>query len=161
MPSFDVVSKVAMHEVENAVQQAQKEYASRYDFRGAEASIEKTDAGIMLRANSEGRVDAALDVLREKLARRQVSLKAIEAQAVEPAGGKMFRCLVKLNQGISQEKAKLVVKSLKDSKLKVQAAIQGDQVRVTGKKRDDLQAAIAHLRGADLDVDLQFENFRD
>ena len=162
MPSFDVVSKVTMHEVDNAVQQAEKEISTRYDFRGTNASVEKTDDGIMLRANSEGRVDAAWDVLREKMAKRNVSLKALDAQRMEPAGNSSYRRLIKLNQGISTDKAKELVKYLKGQKqLKVQGAIQGDQVRVTGKKRDDLQAAIQLLKQQDFGVDLQFENFRD
>lgn len=161
MPSFDVVSKVQMHEVDNAVQQAQKELETRYDFRGTDASVERNGEELTLRANSENRVEGAYDVLKEKLIKRKVSLKSIEAQKIEPAGGKSFRMAVKLNQGISTDQAKKVVAEIKNSKLKVQAAIQGEQVRVTGKKRDDLQAAIAHLRSADLNIDLQFENFRD
>lgn len=161
MPSFDVVSKVEMHEVDNAIQQATKEYAARYDFRGVDASAERSDEGILIKANSEGSLDSAYDVLKGKLVKRKVSLKCIEAQKVEPAGGKSFRQMIKLNQGISPEKAKLVVKAIKDSKQKVQASIQGDQVRVTGKKRDDLQATMQMLRGEDLDIDLKFENFRD
>lgn len=162
MPSFDVVSKVAMHEVDNAVQQAAKEVGTRFDFRGTDASVERTDEGLLLRANSEGRVEAALEVLKEKLVRRKISLKAIDVQPPHQAGGTSFRQLVKLNQGIATDKAKEVVKFLKGQKqLKVQGAIQGDQVRVTGKKRDDLQAAIALLREQDFKIELQFENFRD
>lgn len=162
MPSFDVVSKVSLHEVDNAVQQAAKELGTRFDFRGTDASVERTDEGLLLRANSEGRVEAALDVLKEKLVRRKVSLKAIDPQAPFQAGGSTFRQLVKLNQGIATDKAKEVIKFLKNEKqLKVQGAIQGDQVRVTGKKRDDLQAAIAQLREHDFGLELQFENFRD
>ena len=161
MPSFDVVSKVAMHEVENALQQAQKEVGTRYDFRDTKTTIERNDDGILLRANSEGRVEAALSVLQEKLVRRKVSLKALDVQKMEPAGGGTFRQLVKLSQGINKDKAKDVVKFLKDTKLKVQAAIQGDAVRVSGKKRDDLQECIQALRGHDFGIELQYENFRD
>src|SRR5262245_35409645 len=126
MASFDVVSKVQMHEVDNAVQQAGKEIATRYDFRDTGTEIERTDEGIALRSKTEGRLEAALSVLQEKLVRRKVSLKAIDPQKVEAAGGSAFRQLVKLNQGLSMEKAKEVVKFLKSSGLKVQGAIQAD-----------------------------------
>lgn len=161
MPSFDVVSKVAMHEVDNALLQAQKEVTTRFDFRDTDTSIERGDEGITLRSNSEGRIDAAYGVLQEKLVRRKVSLKAFEAQKIEKASGSTFRQLIKLNQGIDKEKAKDVVKYLKEAKLKVQAAIQGDAVRVSGKKKDDLQDAIRVLKTQDFGIDLQYENFRD
>jgi uncharacterized protein YajQ (UPF0234 family) len=161
MPTFDVVSKVAMHEVDNAVQQTSKEITTRYDFRDTGASIERNDDGILLRANSEGRVEAAFSVLQEKLVRRKVSLRSLDPQKMEPASGGSFRQLVKLNQGISKEKAKDVVQFLKGTKLKVQAAIQGDAVRISGKKKDDLQECIASLRQQDFGIELQYENFRD
>jgi uncharacterized protein YajQ (UPF0234 family) len=161
MPSFDVVSKLAMHEVDNAVQQAQKEVGTRFDFRGTGVSIEHEEDGIVLRANSESRVAAAYVVLQEKLAKRKVSLKALDPQKVEPAASSTYRQVIKLTQGIDKEKAKDVVKYLKDTKLKVQASIQGDSVRVTGKKRDDLQEGIAALRQHDFGIELQYENFRD
>jgi uncharacterized protein YajQ (UPF0234 family) len=161
MPSFDVVSKVQMHEVDNAVQQTAKEIATRYDFRDTGTGVERTDEGIVLRSGSEGRLEAALQVLQEKLVRRKVSLKAVDPQEPEPAGGSAFRQLVKLNQGLSMEKAKDVVKFLKGAGLKVQGAIQADQVRVTGPKKDTLQHAIAAMRDHDFGVELQFENYRD
>jgi uncharacterized protein YajQ (UPF0234 family) len=161
MPSFDVVSKVQMHEVDNAVQQTAKEISTRYDFRDTGTEIERSDAGIQLKSNSEGRLEAALTVLQEKLLRRKVSLKAIDPQKAEKAGGDTLRQLVKINQGISTDKAKDVVKFLKTTGLKVQASIQADQVRVSAKKRDDLQAAISAMRGHDFGLDLQFENYRD
>jgi uncharacterized protein YajQ (UPF0234 family) len=161
MASFDVVSKVQMHEVDNAVQQTGKEIATRYDFRETGTSIERTDEGIVLRSNSEGRLEAALQVLQEKLVRRKVSLKSIAPEKAAPAGGNAFRQLVKINQGLSMEKAKDVVKFLKGSGLKVQGAIQADQVRVTGPKRDTLQQAIAAMRNHDFGIELQFENYRD
>jgi uncharacterized protein YajQ (UPF0234 family) len=161
MPSFDVVSKLEMHEVDNAIQTASKEVGTRFDFRGTGTSIERTQEGIVIRANSEGRVEAALDVLKEKLVRRKVSLKALDAQKMEPAGGSTYRQLIKLTEGISTEKGKEIVKFLKESKLKVQGSIQQSQVRVTGKKRDDLQSAIAMLKQQDFGVELQYENFRD
>jgi len=161
MPSFDIVSKVPMHEVDNAVQQARKEVTTRYDFRDTGTSIERTEEGIMLRANSEGRVNAAYVVLQEKLTRRKLPLRAFEAQKMEPAASGTYRQLVKLTQGISIEKARDLVKFIKDSKLKVQSAIQGDAVRVSGKKKDDLQKIIQALREQDFGIDLQYENFRD
>ena len=161
MASFDVVSKVQMHEVDNALQQTGKEIATRYDFRDTGTEVERTEEGIVLRSKSEGRLEAALSVLQEKLVRRKVSLKAIDPQKVEPAGGSAFRQLVKINQGLSMEKAKDVEKFLKGSGLKVQGAIQADQVRVTGAKKDVLQQAIAAMRNHDFGVELQFENYRD
>ena len=161
MPSFDVVSKIQMHEVDNAVQQTSKEITARYDFRGTGAEIERTEEGIILRANAESRVEAIYVVLQEKLAKRKVSLKSLDPQKREPAAGNTYRQLIKLKQGVSKEQAKDIVKYLKDTKLKVQAAIQGDAVRVSGKKNDDLQECIAALRGHDFGVDLQYENFRD
>lgn len=161
MPSFDVVSQVDKHEVANAVQQARKEVTQRFDFRGTETEIEQNDEGICLRSEGEGRLDAALKVLEEKLVRRKVSLKVLDVQDPKPAGGKQFRQVVKLKEGIDKDRAKKLIKILKESKLKVQASIQGDVVRVTGKKKDDLQATMDELRGQDLDLPLQFINFRD
>ncbi|MGD8608301.1 MAG: YajQ family cyclic di-GMP-binding protein [Myxococcales bacterium] len=161
MPSFDVVSKLDQHEVDNATNQASKEIAQRFDFKGTETTIEQSEEGIVIRANSEGRIDAARDVLETKMVRRQVSLKSLDPQQPQPAGGKMWRQVIKLKEGVSKEKAKDIVKAIKDSKLKVQASIQGDAVRVSGKKRDDLQAAIAMVKEKDFDLPLQFVNFRD
>jgi uncharacterized protein YajQ (UPF0234 family) len=161
MPTFDVVSKLAMHEVENAIQQASKEITTRYDFRDTGAEIELTKDGIILRANSESRIVAVYVVLQEKCAKRGVSLKSLDPQKVEPASGSTQRQLIKLKQGIDKEHAKDVVKFLKDTKLKVQASINGETVRVSGKKRDDLQEAIAALRKHEFGVDLQYENFRE
>ena len=161
MPSFDVVSKIAMHELDNAVTQAQKEVGTRFDFRDTKTSIERNEEGIVLRANSEGRVEAALTVLHEKMVKRKVSLKALDAQKIEPAASGTFRQLIKLTQGINKDKARDVVKFLKDTKLRVQVAIQGDSVRVTGKKRDDLQECIQALRQQDFGIELQYENFRE
>ena len=161
MPSFDIVSELAHHEIDNAVQQAQKEVGTRFDFRGTDSSIERTEEGIVLRGNTQQRVEAALAVLQEKLAKRKVSQRALDPQPPEPAAKGHVRQLVKLKQGISKEKAKDVVQFLKDGKFKVQGSIQGDQVRVTGKKKDELQEAIQALRAKDFEVDLQFTNFRD
>lgn len=161
MPSFDVVSKVDSHEVDNARNQASKEIAQRFDFKGTETTIEQTDEGIVIRSNSEGRLDAARDVLETKMVRRQVSLKSLDPQQPQQAGGNMWRQVIKLKEGVSKEKAKEIVKAIKDSKIRVQASIQGDAVRVSGKKRDDLQETIAMLKEADFDLPLQFVNFRD
>lgn len=161
MPSFDVVSKVQMHEVDNAVQQTAKEIATRYDFRDTGTSIERTEEGISLRSTSEGRIEAAFKVLQEKFVRRKVSLKSLDPQKVESAGGSSFRQLVKLSQGLSTEKAKEIVKFLKGANLKVQGSIQADQVRVSGPKKDVLQQAITAIREQDFGVELQFENYRD
>lgn len=161
MPSFDVVSKLDHHEVDNAVDQARRETTQRYDFKGTETSIEKNEEGIVIRSNSEGRVDAARDVLESKAVKRKVSLKALDAQEAQPAGGQMWRQLIKLKEGVEKEKAKEIVKAIKEAKLKVQASIQGDLVRVNGKKRDDLQEAIVLLKEKDFDLPLQYINFRD
>lgn len=161
MPSFDVVSKVDQHELTNALDQAKREIGSRFDFKGTDASVEKTDEGIVLKANSEGRVDAVRQVLEDKIVKRKLSLKILDRQKVQPAGGMTYRQLLKLRDGVSQESAKEIVKIIKESKSKVQAAIQGDLVRVTGKKRDELQEVIALLKSKDLDLPLQFVNFRD
>jgi uncharacterized protein YajQ (UPF0234 family) len=162
MPSFDVVSKVDWSEFGNALLQAQKEIAQRFDFRNTETSLEKNDDGVVIVANALDRAKAALVVLEEKLIKRKVSLKHLDRQ--EPGKGPKgsVRLLIKLKEGIETEKAKQIVKLVKDSKLKVQASIHEDSVRVTGKKRDDLQDAIRMLRTAEgLELDLQFVNFRD
>lgn len=161
MPSFDIVSELDMHEIDNAVQQAQKEVGTRFDFRGTATEIERTDEGIILRGNSEGRIEAALLVLQEKLAKRKVSQRTLDPQKLEPAAKGHFKQLIKLKKGLSKEKAKDVVQFLKEGKFKVQGSIQGEQVRVSGKKRDDLQEVIQAVRAKDFELDLQFTNFRD
>jgi hypothetical protein len=162
MPSFDVVSKVDWSEFGNALLQAQKEIGQRFDFRNTETSLEKNEEGIVIIANAVDRCKAALVVLEEKLVKRKVSLKHLDRQ--EPGKGPKgsVRLLVKLKEGIETEKAKQIVKIVKDSKIKVQASIHEDSVRVSGKKRDDLQETMRLLRGQDsLELDLQFTNFRD
>lgn len=161
MPSFDVVSKVAMNEVDNALLQSQKEVAQRFDFKDTETTLEKTEEGIVLKSNSEGRLEAAYKVLQEKLVKRHVPLNAFEADPPKPAGGSMWRQIVKFKEGVAGEKAKEIVKFIKDSKMKVQAAIMGDQIRITGKKKDDLQETIQSLRAKDFGITLQYTNFRD
>jgi cyclic-di-GMP-binding protein len=162
MPSFDVVSKVDWAELGNALLQAQKEVGQRFDFRNTDTSLERNDEGVVIIANALDRAKAALVVFEEKLVRRKVSLKHLDRQ--EPGKGPRgtVRLLVKLKEGIETEKAKEIVKLVKESKLKVQAAIHEDSVRVSGKKKDDLQEAMRVLRGAEsLGLDLQFTNFRD
>lgn len=162
MPSFDVVSELNLMEVENGFNQARKEVAQRFDFKGTSTDLERDkDLNVVVKANSEGRAAAALQVLLEKLAKRGVPLEGVEPQAVEPASGGHVRQLVKLKRGLKVEDARKIVALLKESGLKVQGAIQGEAVRVTGKKRDDLQAAIAAIRAAPLKIPLQFQNFRE
>lgn len=161
MPSFDVVNQLDHHELDNAVDQARREVSQRYDFKGTDTSIEKSQEGIVIKSNSEGRCTAALDVLQAKVVKRGVSLKTLDAGEPKPAGGNNFRMLVALREGVDQEHAKKIVKMLKETKLKVQASIQGDVVRVSHKKRDVLQEAIQLIKDADYDLPLQFKNFRD
>ncbi len=162
MPSFDVVSEIDMMEVDNAFNQARKEIAQRFDFKGTGTDLERDKEGsVVVRAGSEGRAEAALSVLMEKLARRGVPLEGLDPQKVEPAAGGAVRQVVRLKKGLKQEDAKRIVALLKEAGLKVQAAIQGEAVRVTGKKKDDLQACMQRIRGAALGVPLQFQNFRD
>ena len=158
--SFDVVSKVDPMEAENAVNQARKEVEQRYDFKGVGAAVEFKGEQITLKAASEERVKAVLDVVQSKFVKRGISLKAIDAG--EPfASGKEYRIEAKLKNGIDSDNAKKVTKLIRDEGPKgVKAQIQGDEVRVSSKSRDDLQATIALLKGADLDLDLQFLNFR-
>ncbi len=159
--SFDVVSKVDHQEVDNALNQAAKELSQRFDFRGTNATISWAgEDGVTLQADTEERVSAALDVFREKLVKRGISLKALDAD--EPhASGKSYRIAARIKQGIASDKAKQIAKIIRDEGPKgVQAQIQGDQLRVSGKKRDDLQAVRRLLREKDLDVALQFDNYR-
>jgi cyclic-di-GMP-binding protein len=161
MPSFDVVSKVDLAELDNAINIAQKELAQRYDFRGTNTTIERTPEGILLRTADEPHATAAVQVLRERMAKRNVSQRCLDVGNPEAAAGRTVRMLIKIKQGIETETGKKLVKTIKDNKLKVQASIQGDEVRITGKNRDDLQGAIALLRREDFGLDLQFVNFRD
>ncbi len=159
-PSFDIVSQVDLPEVANAVAQAQKEIANRFDLKGTAAGIEQKDAALTLTANDEFGLKAVNDVLQTKLVKRGVNLKSLEYGKVEPAAKATVRQEVKIVSGIASEKAKEIVKAVKDAKLKVQVAIQGEQLRVTGKKKDDLQGVIALLRGKDFGIPLQFTNYR-
>lgn len=162
MPSFDVVSEVDAQEVRNAVDQAARELATRFDFKGTDSSIELNGLEITLRSVSDDRLGALRQLLEEKLVKRKVSLKALDYGRVEDAAGGTRRQVATLSTGISSEKAKAVNTFIKNLQLKgIQSQTQGDQVRVSGKKRDDLQAVIAALREHDFDIPLQFTNFRD
>jgi uncharacterized protein YajQ (UPF0234 family) len=158
--SFDIESTVDLQEVRNAVQQAEKEIGNRYDLKKAAAVLTLEGEEIVLEAMDNYSVQQALDVLQSKLVKRGVQLKSLRYGKVEPASGSRARQKITLQQGIPQETAKKIVAEIKTKKLKVQAAIQGDTVRVTGKNRDDLQTVIATLKAMDLDVPLTFANYR-
>jgi uncharacterized protein YajQ (UPF0234 family) len=164
MPSFDIVNKVNEQEVDNAFQQARKEIEQRYDFKGTDTHLEKKDKekGIQIRSSTEQRLEAAREVLVQKLAKRGVSLRGVKYGPIEQSG-KTVQQLLTFVQGLESEKAKAIAKLIKDTKLKVQGAIQADSVRVSGKSRDDLQQIMQLVRGKqdELGVDTQFENFRD
>lgn len=162
MPTFDVVSEIDQQEVRNAVDQASREVSTRYDFKGTDSTIELTEKTIELHTESEGRLQALTQVLEEKLVKRNVSLKALSYGKVEEAAKGTVRQTVTLNVGISSDKAREIGKFLKDLGLKgVSHQTQGDQLRVSGKKRDDLQAAIGAMKDHDFGIPLQFTNFRD
>jgi len=161
MPSFDVVSQVDMQEIDNAVNQTRKEVGQRYDFKDSNTEIVLEQNEIRIVSADEYRVKAVVDVLQSKMVRRQVPLKALVYGKVEPAASGRARQTVTVQQGIQTDQARAIVKLIKDRKLKVQAQIQADQVRVSGKSRDDLQAVIQLLKQQDLNVALQFVNFRD
>ena len=162
MPSFDVVSEVDEQEVRNAVDQAARELSTRFDFKNTNSSIELKDLSIEMTSASADRLTAVRQVLEEKMVKRKVSLKSLDYGKIEDAAGGTVRQTVKIVAGISSEKAKAVNKAIKDLGLKgISSQTQGEQIRVTGKKRDDLQAVIAGLKEIDLEIPLQFENFRD
>jgi cyclic-di-GMP-binding protein len=158
--SFDIVSKTDMQEVSNAVQQAQKELAQRFDFKGSKSSIELSGEEIVLISDDEGKLRSVKDVLESRLAKRKVPLKALDYQKLEQAAMGTVRQRAKIIQGIETEKAKAIVKTIKDAKIKVQASIQADQVRVVGRNKDELQRAITIVREADYGIPLQFTNYR-
>jgi uncharacterized protein YajQ (UPF0234 family) len=161
MPAFDIVSKVDMQEVRNAVDQANREIVNRFDFKGTNTTVEISDGDIAVESSAEGRLDAAIDVLKGRLVKRSVSLKSLAGGDPKPAAGGRVRAVFTLNQGISQDAARELSKHVRDSKLKVQVQIQGDQLRVQGKKRDDLQEVIALVKGLDYRLPLQYVNYRD
>jgi uncharacterized protein YajQ (UPF0234 family) len=160
MPSFDVVSEVDLQEVRNAVDQANREVGTRYDFKGVNAKFELTDSDIKLSAEVEFQLNQMMDILRQKLVKRKVDVASMDIKDPETSLNAARQHVV-IKQGVDTETAKKMVKNIKGSKIKVQAQIQGEQVRVTGKKRDDLQQVIALLREADYGLPLQFDNFRD
>ena len=161
MPSFDIVSQVNEQEVKNAVEQANKEIANRYDFKGSDARIEQKAFELTVFADDEFKLGQVLDVLRNRLAKRNVDVRTLDVGTLEKISGDKVKRPVKVKVGIEVEKAKTIVRLLKDAKLKVQGSIQGDAVRVQGAKKDDLQAAIALVRQKVTDQPLQFINFRD
>jgi uncharacterized protein YajQ (UPF0234 family) len=163
MPSFDIVSEVNIQEVKNAVDQTQREIATRYDFKGSNATIElKEKEGIIqLHGPDNLRMTAMQEILRQKLSKRGVSQKSVTFDEPQSAGGDTLKQVVTIKQALNDEEKKRINKLIKETKLKVTSQIQGDQVRVTGKKRDDLQTAIATLRSSVNDIELQFTNFRD
>jgi uncharacterized protein YajQ (UPF0234 family) len=163
MPSFDVVSKVNIQEVKNAVDQTQREIQTRYDFKDASATVElnEKEGIIQLHGPDKLRMSAMEEIVKQKLSKRGVSLKSVTFEEVVPAGGDTLRQKVVVKQSLSDEERKRINKFIKDQKLKVTSQIQGDQVRVTGKNKDDLQVTIAQLRSKMSDLDLQFINFRD
>jgi len=161
MPSFDIVSQVNQQEVKNAVEQANKEIANRYDFKGSDARIEQQELELAVFADDEFKLGQVMDVLRTRLAKRNVDVRALEPGALEKISGDKVKQLVKIKAGIAQDKGKSIVKLIKDSKLKVAGSIQGDAVRVSGAKKDDLQAAIQLVRQSVTDLPIQFINFRD
>ncbi|ADJ28919.1 YajQ family cyclic di-GMP-binding protein [Nitrosococcus watsonii] len=160
MPTFDVVSEVDKHELQNAIDQVNREIGTRFDFRGTEARIEESEEELLLVAESEFQLQQMRTILDTKLAKRGVDVGCLEAKEPEIVG-KRARQSIQVRQGIDKDAARKIIKIIKESKLKVQAAIQGEQVRISGKKRDDLQQVIALLREADLDLPLQYINFRD
>jgi len=161
MPSFDIVSQVNEQEVKNAVEQANKEIVNRYDFKGSDARVEMTKLDLTVFADDEFKLGQVMDVLRQRLAKRSVDARCLELGGVEKISGDKVKRPVKVKVGIPVEKGKEIQKLIKDSKLKVQGSIQGDAVRVSGAKRDDLQNAIALVKKSVSDVPLQFINFRD
>ena len=161
MPSIDIVSKTDLAEVDNAIQGVQREIATRFDFKGSKSSIERQGAEITVIADDGMKLKQMQELVKGYFARRKIDPAALDWQAEEKASGNTLRQKVIVKQGIDRELAKTIVKALKDSKLKVQASVQGDELRVSGKKRDDLQAAIALARGLSVDRPLQYVNFRD
>ena len=160
MPSFDVVSEVDLQEVNNAVDQANRELATRFDFRGVDASFERNDDVVSMAAEADIQLEQMLDILKAKLVKRSVDTGVLDLGEHTPSGKRLLQS-VKIRQGIDSDLCKRIVKMIKEKKMKVQAAIQGEKVRVTGKKRDDLQKVMAMLKEAEIDLPLQYNNFRD
>jgi len=161
VPSFDIVSEVNRQEVKNAVDQVNKEITNRYDFKGSDARVELNELALTVFADDEFKLGQVLDVLRQRMAKRGVDVRTLELGAVEKMSGDKVKRPVTVKVGVPQEKGKLIQKLIKDAKLKVAASIQGDAVRVSGGKKDDLQSAIQLVRASVTDLPLQFANFRD
>lgn len=160
MPSFDVVSEIDHHELTNAVDQTNREVGNRFDFKGSDAHVEEGEGGLVLHAQNAFQIQQMLTILYQKISKRGLDVTSLSEGEVEESGNRA-RLTLSVKEGIDKEIGKDIIKQVKESRLKVQASLQGDQVRVTGKKRDDLQAAIGVLRGADFGQPLQFTNFRD
>lgn len=161
MPSFDIVSQTDIQEVDNALNNVRRTIEQRYDFKGSNCSLERTENEIKILADDQYKLDTMADMLKENFVRRKLDAKALDFGKAEKASGNSLRQVVKVKQGIDKDTAKDLVKKIKDSKLKVQASIRGEEVRVEGKKRDDLQDVIALLRTAESNLPLQYVNFRD
>lgn len=162
MPSFDIVSETDLQEVDNAINQVAKEIITRYDFKGSKSKVVRKDAEITIHADDAYKQEQVVEMLKEKMVRRKVDIRVLSFGTVEPASGGMVRQVVTVRQGIEADLARKLVKLLKESKIKVQTAIQGTELRVTGKKRDDLQEAIAFIKAdTTLEMPLQFTNFRE
>lgn len=161
MPSFDIVSKTDLSEVDNALANLAREVTQRYDFKGSKCRIERKDAELTIHADDDLKLKQMDELLRGHLARRKIEPGVLDFKTPEKAAGQSVRQVVAVKTGIDKELAKRIVKDIKESKLKVQVAIQGEELRVTGKVRDDLQAVIQHLKGLDIEMPLQFINFRD
>lgn len=161
MPSFDIVSQVNQQEVKNAVEQANKEITNRYDFKGSDARVEQNELALTVYADDKFKLGQVMDVLRARLAKRNVDVRCLDPGTVEKISGDKLKQPVTVKVGIAQDKAKSIVKLVKDSKLKVAASIQGDAVRVSGAKKDDLQLAIQLVKKSVTDLPIQFINFRD
>jgi uncharacterized protein YajQ (UPF0234 family) len=161
MPSFDIVSQVNEQEVKNAIEQTNKEITNRYDFKGSDARVEQKELDLSVYADDEFKLGQVMDVLRARLAKRNVDVRCLEPGTVEKISGDKVKQPLKLKVGVAQDKAKSIVKLIKDSKIKVAASIQGDAVRISGAKKDDLQTAIQLVKKSVTDVPLQFINFRD
>jgi len=161
MPSFDIVSQVNQQEVRNAIEQANREIANRYDFKGSDARVEQNELELTVFADDEFKLGQVMDVLRARLAKRNVDVRSLEPGAIDKISGDKLKQALKVRVGIPQDRAKGIVKLIKDSKLKVAGSIQGDAVRVSGGKKDDLQAAIQLIRKDVTDLPVQFINFRD
>jgi uncharacterized protein YajQ (UPF0234 family) len=160
MPSFDVVSEVDLHEVSNAVDQTNREVGTRFDFKGSDARVAQNQENLTLHGDNEFQVRQVLDILHLKMAKRGIDIAALLEEPVKTSGNKASMAIT-VRQGIDQDTARMLVKKVKEARIKVQAAIQGDKIRVTGKKRDDLQSIISELRESSCDLPLQFVNFRD